>query len=100
MIDLVKANVSDNKSDLHCEDSQNDQVVTHFPLNNDSAVGVGVVIGQGWVWEQVPEELSPAPLFCMCSPVTQYLKGLFNWHSLLITKSMRLLIDALAFSFE
>lgn len=47
MIDLVKANVSDNKSDLHCEDSQNDQVVTHFPLNNDSAVGVGVVIGQG-----------------------------------------------------
>lgn len=47
MIDLVKANVSDNKSDLHCEDSQNDQVVTHFPLNNDSAVRVGVVIGQG-----------------------------------------------------
>jgi len=39
-----------------------------------------------------------APLFCMMTPVTQYLKGLFNLHKPLITKSIILFMLLSAFS--
>ena len=42
--------------------------------------------------------LRPAPLFCIMTPVTEYLKGLLSLQSPLMTKSMRLLILTLAFS--
>ena len=67
-------------------------------LQGDGSIVVGVIICQGLIDDILLHVLMPAPLFCMSSPVTQYLNGLFNLHNPLMTKSMTLLIFVSAFS--
>ena len=83
---------------LHSEDGDDNDIMSDFSLEGDHTVVVRVVAGECWVEKCVQQVLSPAPLFCMMAPVTEYLKGLLSLQSPLMTWSMRLLMLVLAFS--
>jgi hypothetical protein len=98
IVGMTKGAKQQRASDLHGEDGEDDDVVADFALEGDHAVVVGVVPGHGCVRTCVQQVLRPAPLFCIITPVTEYLKGLLSLQRPLMTKSMRLLMLALAFS--
>ena len=83
---------------MHGENGQNNDIMADLSLQGDGSIVVGVVVGEGLIDDVLLHVLMPAPLFCMRSPVTQYLNGLFNLHSPLMTKSITLLILESAFS--
>lgn len=85
------------QSNLHCKDGQNHDIVSHFSLQRHRAVVVRIIIRKSWIVIHLPHVFKPDPLFCMISPVTQYLKGLLSLQSPLITKSIRLLTFAFDF---